>query len=98
MAADKKPIRTGECLMTKKTKNDPNFNPESQPRMSEDEKDTLFAHMIRRPQIFEEALGRMPLGTVKDEDDKYLVLLRGCHKLAKQSGAQAGTKAFKSLL
>lgn len=82
----------------KKKPNSPNFSPESQPRMSEDEKDMFFAHIIRRPQIFEEGLARMSPGTLKGEDDKYLVLMRGCRELAKKSKVRPGKEKFKGLL
>ena len=48
--------------MAKKKKYSPNFTPEHQPKMSNEEKDKLFVHIIRLKGFFEEGLPRLPVG------------------------------------
>ena len=79
-------------------KTGPNFPPEGSPSLSEAQKDELFVHMIRRPGVFDEAIGRMPKSLLKGEDDKYRVLLWACHKVAECSTLKPGDKKFKRLL
>ncbi len=82
----------------KNKKSGPNFPPDGMPALTEEQKDELFVHLIRRPNLFDEALGRMPKALLKDEDDKYLVLLAACHQVAKGSALKPGDKKFKRLL
>lgn len=82
----------------KKKPNGPDLISEMQSCMTDQEKDQLFAHVLRRGQVFDEAIARMPLSALRHQDDKYRILLNACHKLAKKSKARPGVKKFKSLL
>ena len=84
--------------MSKKKAKGLSFIPDIKPKMSGKEKDNYFVHLIRLRKVFEEGLARMPLESLHDEDDKYRVLLKACHNLAKKVQTNPGEKKFKGLL
>ena len=83
--------------MAKKKKlkpNDPDFFSESTARLSDDQIDELFVHMIRRPNVFEEATSRLPTTLLKEAGDRHRVLMKACQNLAKSECRRPGTKKF----
>jgi replicative DNA helicase len=85
--------------MAKKKLKGPNFVLVPQARMSEEEKDQMFFHLLRRRQLFEEGLACLSIEILVEEaDEKYLLLFRACRNLAKKTTARPGGKEFRGLL